>query len=153
MTTWRLEQEEYYLRILDGKKNIAGYFDPDYGEIVPKEREEELIDAMWRNHDPVPGGHMMVGMVKFGIFQGDYNSDITGLEERLGDAATRISQWKEYLSGGDIPYHYVNISHTDQDMLTVTFPVRFAEPAPLGEKGLRAPLSPVLDGLQRHGLV
>jgi len=41
---WKLELEENYFRIFDSKKQIAGYFDPDYGEIFPKEKDQEIIE-------------------------------------------------------------------------------------------------------------
>jgi len=33
------------------KKQIAGYFDPDYGEIYPPEKETELIEQMHKNRE------------------------------------------------------------------------------------------------------
>jgi len=43
---WKLELDENYFRIFDSNKQIAGYFDPDYGEIHPPEKETELIEQM-----------------------------------------------------------------------------------------------------------
>ena len=43
---WKLESDEDYFRIYDSKKMIAGYFDPDYGDIFPKEKSEEIILSM-----------------------------------------------------------------------------------------------------------
>ena len=53
---WKIERDDEYFRIFDSKKDIAGYFDPDYGELFPKEKELELIEQMHKNHDKIPGG-------------------------------------------------------------------------------------------------
>lgn len=150
---WSLEQEEYYLRILDPKKQIAGYFDPDYGEIHPKEKEEEIIERMWKSHDPIPGGYMMLGMVKFGIFDHDYNSDLPRLESQLDAAMRRLGEWKEAIRAEGITAHTVNISHTDQDMLTISFPVAFAQPPPLDRKKICARLEPILNRMHERRLI
>jgi hypothetical protein len=68
---WKIERDEEYFRIFDSKKDIVGYFDPDYGELFPKEKELELIDQMHKNHDKIPGGILMVPMVKFRIFDNE----------------------------------------------------------------------------------
>ena len=63
---WKLELEEEFFRIYDSKKLIAGYFDPDYGDIYPKDNSEEIISSMLKNHDKILGGMIMVPLVKFG---------------------------------------------------------------------------------------
>ena len=150
---WKLEQEEYYFRIFDSKKQIAGYFDPDYGEIFPKEKEEEIIETMWKNHDKILGGYIMVGLAKFGIFDSDYNSDIINLEKQIDSVKLRISQWKELISSEDIKFHFINISHTDQDMLTITFPIKFSHPTPLDKKEIYPQIEPILNQLQQQHLI
>lgn len=150
---WKLEQEEEYFRILDSKKQIAGYFDPDYGDVFPKEKEQEIIENMLKNHDKILGGFLMVGLVKFGIFDGDYNSDIFDLEKQIDSVKTRILQWKELISNDNIKFHSVRISHTDQDMLTITFPVKFSQPTPLDKKEIYAMIEPILSQLQQQHLL
>ena len=149
---WKMEQEEQYFRILDPKKNIAGYFDPDYGR-VPKEKEQEIIEEMLKNRHSIPGGYLMVGLAKFGIFGGEYRSDVAGLERQLDSVMLRISRWKELMAEQNIGAHSINVSHTDQDMLTVTFPVRFALPVPLEGGRILAQIRPLLDLLQRRRLL
>ena len=150
---WKLEQEENYFRIFDSKKQIAGYFDPDYGEIFPKEKEEEIIESMWKNHDKILGGYVMVGLAKFGIFDSDYNSDIFNLEKQIDSVKSRISQWKELISSENIKFHFVNVSHTDQDMLTITFPIKFSQPTPLDKKEIYEQIEPILNQLQQQHLL
>ncbi len=151
--TWKLDRDEYYFRILDSKKQIAGYFDPDYGRTMPEARREQMIDEMWKNHDAIPGGYLMVGLVKFGIFGGDYNSDVFGLERQMDYIGERILKWKDFIASQDIRLHFVNISHTDQDMLTITIPLRFQRPVPLERGHIYAQLEPMLGLLQRRRLL
>lgn len=150
---WKLEQEEEYFRIFDSKKQIAGYFDPDFGQIFPKEKEQEIIENMFKNHDAILGGYLMVGLVKFGIFDSDYNSDIINLEKQINSVQERISKWKQLISGEGIKFHFVQISHTDQDMLTITFPVKFSQPTPLDKKEIYSQIEPILNQLQQQRLL
>ena len=79
----------------DSKKEIAGYFDPEY----PLENDQnmsEAIEEIIREHIPVPGGFLMVPMVKFGIFDTDYNSDLNTLETKINSIASRINMWKTF---------------------------------------------------------
>ena len=150
---WKLELDEDYFRIYDSKKLIAGYFDPDYGDIHPKQHSEEIISNMLKNHDKIIGGFMMVPMVKFGLFDTDLESDVNAVESNVSLAMTRISMWKEFLSENKIQINYVRISHTDQDMLTITFPLRFSKPTPLNPKELVTEISPILNSLQKSNLL
>ncbi len=52
---WKLESEEIFFHIYDSKKLIAGYIDPDYGDLHPKEKSEEIILSMLKNHDKIMG--------------------------------------------------------------------------------------------------
>ena len=150
---WKLEQEEQYFRIFDSKKDIAGYFDPDYGEVFPKEKEEEIIENMLKNHDKILGGYIMVGLAKFGIYDTDYQSDIYGLEKQIDAVKDKISQWKQLISNEKIKFHFVQISHTDQDMLTITFPIKFSQPTPLEKKEILQQIEPILNQLQQQHLL
>ena len=62
---------------------IAGYFDPDYGNIYSKEKSEEIISQMLKNHDKINGGFLMVPLVKFGLYDTDINVNITKLKSEL----------------------------------------------------------------------
>ncbi len=150
---WKLELEEDYFRIYDSQKNIAGYFDPDYGEIFPKEKQEEIIEKMLKNHDKIPGGFLMVPMVKFGIFDSEYESNIENLESQIINAGERISKWKEFLSKMSNQHHWVRISHTDQDMLSITFPIKFSIPKPLEKNEIISEIEPILNQMQQQGLL
>ncbi len=150
---WKLELEDDYFRILDSQKNIAGYFDPDYGEIFPKEKQEEIIEKMLKNHDKIPGGFLMVPMVKFGIFDSEYESDIENLKSQITSASDRITKWKDLLTKMNNPHHWIRVSHTDQDMLSITFPIRFSNPKPLEKNEIISEIEPILNQMQQQGLL
>ena len=71
---WKLESDEDFFRIYDSKKLIAGYFDPDYGDVFPKNNSEEIIASMLKNHEKVSGGVIMVPLVKFRLFDTDLDT-------------------------------------------------------------------------------
>jgi hypothetical protein len=150
---WKIERDEEYFRIFDSKKDIVGYFDPDYGELFPKDKELELIDQMHKNHDKIPGGFLMVPMVKFRIFDNDKETKIDELEQKLDAVKQRISQWKHFLLETKNEFHGIRVSHTDQDMLSITFPIKFDIPVSLEKKTLLEKLESTLDLLQKQGFL
>jgi len=150
---WRLELDDDFYRVYDSSKMIAGYFDPDYGEIFPQDKEQELISQMIKNKEKVPGGFLMVPLVKFGLFDKDLNTDISYLEAQIETVSSRLTKWKDFLHQTRIDFHSIRISHTDQDMLTITFPLKFSKPIPLDEKVLINEVAPTLDLLQKSGLL
>lgn len=148
-----MELDEDYFRIYDSKKLIAGYFDPNYGDIFPKEHSDEIISKMLKNHDKIIGGFVMVPMIKFGLFDTDLETNIETVEKNVLSVVDRLKKWKEFLSENTIKFHFVRISHTDQDMLTITFPLKFSTPTPLNPKEMINEISPTLDLLQKSNLL
>jgi len=150
---WKLDLDEEYFRIYDSNKLIAGYFDPDYGDLFPKKNSEEIISQMLKNHDKITGGFIMVPMVKFGLFDTDLETDINTIEGQVILVQDRLKRWKEFLFKQKLKIHYVRISHTDQDMLTITFPIAFSKPTPLDKKEIVIEITPTLDLLQKLNLL
>lgn len=147
---WRLEQEDNCFYIYDSKKNVAGYLDPDFGNI--KDDEDVVIERMLRNGDAVMGAFLMLPMVKFEIFNEKYLG-IERLQECIESAGDRVSQWRNVLDGMGVKNHWIHVSHTDQDMLAVTIPVSFSSPTPLRKERLLREVAPVLDHLQKSRLL
>jgi len=150
---WKLELDEGYFRIFDSKKLIAGYFDPDYGEIFPKENSEEIILSMLKNHDKILGGVIMVPLVKFGLFDTDLDTSLSEVEKNVNRVSEHLQKWKNFLSQTNRHVHSIRISHTDQDMLTITFKMEFSKPTPLEKTKLMEEIFTTLDLLQKSGLV
>jgi len=145
---WKLDLDDEYFKIFDSKRLIAGYFDPDYGDIFPKENANEIISQMLKNHDQIYGGLIMIPLVKFGLFDSDLNIDIDTLESHVLRVGEHLNKWKDFILKTNIPTHTIRISHTDQDMLTITFPIKFSKPTPLNKTEILNEISPVLDLLQ-----
>ena len=150
---WKLELDEGYFRIYDSKKMIAGYFDPNYGNIFPKENSEEIIETMLKNHDKILDGIIMVPLVKFKLFDTDLDTSISEVEKNVIRVNEHIQKWKNFLSQTNRTVHSIRISHTDQDMLTITFPIKFSKPTPLEKTSLLEEIFPTLDLLQKSDLL
>ncbi|QDI89418.1 hypothetical protein Nisw_07715 [Candidatus Nitrosopumilus sp. SW] len=150
---WKLELDEEYFRIYDSNKMIAGYFDPDYGDIYPKENSEQIISSMLKNHDMISGGIMMIPLVKFGLFDRDLDTSISDVHQNVTRVNTHLEKWNNVLSEINSKFHSVRISHTDQDMLTITFPILFSKPTPLKKEELIKEIFPTLDLLQKRDLL
>lgn len=150
---WKLESDEDYFRIYDSKKMIAGYFDPDYGDIYPKENYEEIVSSMLKNHDKILGGVVMVPLVKFGLFDTDLDTNLSEVQQNVIRVKEHLKKWEDFLSQTNRQVHSIRISHTDQDMLTITFQIKFSKPTPLEKKQLIEEIFPTLDLLQKSSLL
>jgi len=150
---WKLESDEDFFRIYDSKKLVAGYFDPDYGDIFPKDNSEDIIASMLKNHDKILGGVIMVPLVKFGLFDTDLDTTLNKVEEQVLRVNEHLQKWKNFMSETNRQVHSIRISHTDQDMLTIAFQIRFSKPTPLEKSSLYNELFPTLDILQKSNLL
>ena len=150
---WKLDLDDEYFRILDSNKLVAGYFDPDYGDIFPKENAVDIVAQMLKNHDKIPGGLIMIPLVKFGLFDSDLDIDIDELENHVNRVGEHLKKWKDFITKTNNTVHSIRISHTDNDMLTITFPIKFSEPTPLDKTEILKEISPILDLLQKLNLL
>ncbi|MGY5143306.1 MAG: hypothetical protein ACW9XH_02375 [Candidatus Nitrosopumilus sp. bin_32a] len=150
---WKLESDEGFFRIYDSKKLVAGYFDPDYGDIFPKENSEEIISSMLKNQDKILGGIVMVPLVKFRLFDTDLDTTLTNVESQVNRVDEHLQKWKLFLSKMDYEWHSVRISHTDQDMLTIAFQIKFSKPTPLEKMSLGEELFDIFETLQKYDLL
>ena len=150
---WRIEREGDYFRIYDENKNIAGYFAPEYGDIFPQEKADEVIEEMHKKHEKIPGGYLLLPMIKFGIFSLDNEIELDYLEARIDEARDRILWWQKFIASQKNQNHKIRVSHTDPDMLSITFPISFGSPVPLEKNTLLGELKPTLDVLNNQGLL
>jgi len=150
---WILEREGYYFKIYDESKNIAGYFAPEYGEIYPEDKADEVIEEMHKRHEKIKGGYMMLPLVKFGIFQEGQEMNLDYLTEKLNDVSNRVSLWKRLLSNEDVGQHKITVSHTDHDMLSITLDLIFSSQVALEKTQLRNELGKILDAIHQEGLL
>ncbi len=150
---WKLEREGDYFRIFDENKNVAGYFAPEYGNIFPEEKIAEVIEEMHCKHEKIPGGYLLLPMVKFGIFSLDSEMELDYLEVRIDEAKDRILWWQKFITSQKNRNHKIRVSHTDPDMLSITFPISFNTSVPLEKNTLLEELRPTLDSLNNQGLL
>lgn len=149
---WKLEREESYFKIYDENKHIAGYFDPEYGDIFPEHKINEIIEEMHKKHEKITGGYLMVPMIKFEVFN-DQEIGLDYLQRRIDDVKERIAKWKGFILNRKTSDHKIQVSHTDADMLSITFPIRFDAPVSLEKKLLLAELEITLNSLRKNGLL
>ena len=150
---WKLESDEDFFRIYDSKKLVAGYFDPDYGDVFPKENYEEIVASMLKNHDKILGGVMMVPLVKFNLFDTDLDTNLNNVQVQVNRVNIHLQKWQKFLTETNRNVHSVRISHTDQDMLTMTFQVKFINPIPLESLSLQEALFDTMELLQKSDLL
>ena len=149
---WKLEREESYFKIYDENKHVAGYFDPEYGDIFPEHKINEIIEEMHKKNDKIPGGYLMVPMIKFEVFH-DQEIGLDYLQRRIDDIKERIAKWKDFILKQKNTDHKIQVSHTDADMLSITFPIHFDAPVSLEKKLLTAELEITLNSLHEKGLL
>ncbi|SRR5574337_171603 len=150
---WTIEQEDAYFKIYDSRKTLAGYFAPEYGDIQPEDKAEQVIHEMLKNHDPVKGGYLMLPLVKFNIFEDGKEMNLAYLEQQLQEVYTRIMAWKNLVTEKGIEHHKILISHTDHDMLSITLGIIFPSPVPLEKKEILGNLGGILDFANQKGLL
>ena len=133
--SWKLEFEDGYFRIYDSKKLVAGYL------------------SKIKNHDVILGGMLMIPLVKFKLFDTDLNTVISEVKQNISRVSVHLEKWDAFLSEIHNTRHFIGISHTDQDMLTMTFPVKFLKPTILQESELLSEIYPILSLLQKSELL
>ncbi len=153
MTSWKLEFEDGYFRIFDSKKLVAGYFDPSYGDLSKVKNPEDVILSKIKNRDTVLGGMIMIPLVKFKLFDTDLNSSLSEVKQNVSRVSIHLEKWDAFFSKINNTSHFIGISHTDQDMLTVTFPITFSKPTSLEKSNLLEEIFPVLTLLQQSELL
>lgn len=150
---WKAEEDEGYFRIFDDKKDVVAYVDPDYG-LTDSDDAQERIEQMIKSGHRVNRGFLTLPMLKFGIFDTDYSANVQTLESQLDEVRKRVKLWHEFTeSWPGFNNHTVQISHTNHDMLSITFLVNFEGGSGLEPKDIVEHVRPILDNLQKIGLV
>ena len=153
LVSWKLDFEDGYFRIFDSKKLVAGYFDPDYGDLSAAKNPEDIILSKIKNHDDVLGGMIMIPLVKFKLFDTDLNTTLYEVKKNVSRVSTHLQKWDTFLSEINNTSHFIGISHTDQDMLTMTFPIKFSKLTTLEKSNLLEELYSVLNLLEKSELL
>ena len=150
---WKTELDGTYYRVYDKRKNLVGYFAPDYGHIYPEEKAEEIIEQMNKRHEKITSGLLMIPMVKFGVFYENREMDLEYIARQIDDVKKRLEYWSEFLSSNKIRQYKITVSHTDHDMLSITMRLVFSMPVELEKDTIQTELAKILDHLQEMGLL
>jgi hypothetical protein len=152
---WKTEYDDALYKVYDWDGNLAGYLFPEYGEIEPKDREDEIIDELNRTHTEVHEATLLLPMVKLNLLDNHEGMDIDYVISSLEANAERAGVWKKWLRDNAKAFNIVGSAvHTareDRNMLSVALGI--VTTIKLGEKEVRDFLSPLLDKLHEDGLL
>jgi hypothetical protein len=139
----KVEQEEVHFKIFDDKDYVLAYFQPDYGTIYPKEKEEEIIRNMIKSKEKIVEGLLYLPMLKFNIEEGEYEIEI--VKQLLEIALAKLEGWIQTLKEiEEVKKVRIVKSHTDSDMLALLLDLRFKEPVRLNSKEMNEMLFNIL---------
>ena len=150
---WRLEREDDHFKIYDENKLLVGYFGPEYGQIEPEEKALQVIEEMHKRQDKIPGGYLLLPLVKFGIFEEGKEMDMDFLIHKLNEAGNSLSLWYQLMQEMSLERHKIMVSHTDHDMLSITLFLGFPTPVPLDKNLLAQEIGKLLDVIHQKGLL
>lgn len=151
---WKVEYDYHLYKVYDNNGHLAGYFFPNYGDIRPAEKEDEVIEKMNKAHDTVPEATLLVPMVKLDVFDKEW-MDMDYVVSSLEVNLERIKVWKDWLHRNAKQYSVAGASvHTareDRNMLSIA--LGLVAQIRLGEKEVKDFLAPLLDRLHEDGLL
>lgn len=152
---WKIEYDDTLYKIYDWDGNLAGYIFPEYGDVEPKDREEEIIVEMNRTHTELQEATILLPMVKLNLLDNHEGMDIDYVISSLEANTERVNVWKKWIRDNAKSFNIVGLAvHTareDRNMLSVALGI--AKTFKLGEKEVREFLSPLLDKLHEDGLL
>lgn len=150
---WKIELEDIYFKIYDDNKTLVGYFAPEYGDIQPEDKADEVIHQMIKNRSTISGGYLMVPMSKFGIFEESKEMTLEYVEQQIHEVYDRVLAWKNLITEKEIGRHKITVSHTDHDMLSITLGIVFSSPVSLDKKDILENITLVLDHAHKKNLL
>jgi hypothetical protein len=153
--SWKAEYEDSLYKIYDSNGSLAGYFFPHYGDIEPKEDEDEAIEELNKTHAQMSEATLLLPMVKLGVFDKEKGMDIEYVLASLQANSDRVEAWKKWLDNNAKAFRiFVAKAHTareDRNMLSIALGI--AQGFSLGEREVAMLLVPLLDKLQQDGLL
>jgi len=152
---WKTEYDDTLYKVYDWDGNLAGYLFPEYGDIEPKDREDEIIDELNRTHAEVTKATFLLPLVKLNLLDNHEGMDLDFVISSLGTNAERAVVWKKWLRDNASPFNIVGAAvHTareDRNMLSIALGI--VTTIKLGEKEVRDFVSPLLNKLHEDGLL
>ncbi|MGI0024828.1 MAG: hypothetical protein ACREA4_06745, partial [Nitrososphaera sp.] len=95
--SWKAEYEDTLYKIFDWDGNLAGYFFPHYGDLQPKDQEDEIMEELNRTRSQVPEATLVLPMVKLGLLDNQDGMDLDYVISSLETNSIRTSAWKKWL--------------------------------------------------------
>ncbi|MGI0024910.1 MAG: hypothetical protein ACREA4_07180 [Nitrososphaera sp.] len=152
---WKAEYDDTLYKIYDWDGNLAGYFFPHYGDIEPKDEEDETIDELNKSHARVNESTLLLPMVKLGLLDNQEGMDIEYVIASLETNAARTGAWKKWLQDNAKSFGIygaeVHTAREDRNMLSIS--LGMSTNFNLGEKEVIDMLTPLLDNLHGAGLL
>ncbi|HEY3094770.1 MAG TPA: hypothetical protein VGJ42_03315 [Nitrososphaera sp.] len=152
---WKTEYGDTLYKVYDWDGNLTGYFFPQYGDIMPEDREDEIIEELNKKHSDVQKATLLLPMVKLNLLDKQEAMDIDFVISSLEANTERAGNWKKWLHDNARSFKIVGAAvHTareDRNMLSIA--LGFATTIKLGEKEVRDFLLPLLDKLHEDGFL
>ena len=152
---WKIEYDDTIYKVYDGGGSLAGYLFPEYGDVEPKDREDEIIGELNKTGAEVTETTLLLPMVKLNLLDNHEGMDLDFVISSLGTNAERAVVWKKWLRDNASPFNIVGAAvHTareDRNMLSIALGI--VTTLKLGEKEVRDFVSPLLNKLHEDGLL
>ncbi len=152
---WKIEYDDTIYKVYDRRGNLAGYLFPEYGDIEPKEKEDEIIGELNKTHGQVNEATLLLPMFKLGLLDNHEGMDLDYVISSLEASGDRADAWKKWLHYNAKSFYIVGAAvHTareDRNMLSIALGIKAT--IMLGEKEIRGLLNPLLDKLQEDGFL
>lgn len=152
---WKTEYDDTLYKIYDWDGNLAGYLFPEYGDIEPKDREDEIIDELNKTNAQVTEATILLPMAKLNLLDNHEGMDIDYVISSLEANTERAGVWKKWIRDNGRSFSIVGsavqTAREDRNMLSIALGI--AATITLGEKEVRDFLSPLLEKLHEDGLL
>jgi hypothetical protein len=162
---WKAEYYNELYKIYDSNKKLAGYFFPDYRDLVGpnadsgdssgSEGQEEAIDRINSLHETVHAATLLVPMTKLSLLDNQEGLNIHSVIDSLEANLARSKAWLEWLEKNASRFKIAGAAaytaREDRNMLSIALGI--ASEITLGEKEVTEFLTPILDALQENGLL
>ncbi len=152
---WKTEYDDTLYKVYDWDSNLAGYFFPGYGDIEPKERQDEIIEEMNKTHAEMQEGTLLLPLVKLGLLDNHDGMSIDYVISSLQANSERVAEWKKWMYNNAKMFKIVGAAvytaREDRNMLSIALGVNSS--FRLGEKEVREFLTPLLNRLHEDGLL
>lgn len=153
---WKVEYDYTYYKVYDNNGTLAGYFFPHYKTTdSEKEKDDEAIEKMNKDHNQVSQGTLLVPMAKLDLLDHEEGIEIDYAIASLDANLIRTRFWKDWLSRNakrlSLYGARIYTAREDRNMLSIA--IGTAGNITLGEKEVKEFLTPLLNSLHEDNLL